>query len=137
MLEKWKKCVGKGKVCGVLLTDLPKAFGCLDHKLLTAKLNDYSFNLQALRLIYEYLSNREQRIKIQNSCSTWMKIVLRVTNGSILRPLLFNIFLADLFFIISNKDIASCAGDNTPCIAADNIDDLIKSLEEASAALFK
>ena len=66
MLEKWKKCVGKGKVCGVLSTDLSKAFGCLDHKLLTAKLNAYSFNLPALRLIYEYLSNREQRMKIQN-----------------------------------------------------------------------
>ena len=53
--------------------------------------------------------------------------------GSI--PLLFNIFLADLFFIISNIDIASYADDNTPYIAIDNIDDFIKSLEEASAAL--
>ena len=66
-----------------------------------------------------------------------MEIVLGVTHGSILRPLLFNIFLTYLFFIISNKDIASYAGDNTPCIAADNIDDLIKLSEEVSAALFE
>ena len=54
--------------------------------------------------------------------------------GSI--PLLFNICLVDLFFIINNMDIASCADDNTSYIAADNIDDLINSLEEASTILF-
>ena len=51
-------------------------------------------------------------------------------------PLLFNIFLADLFFIINDIDIANYADDNTPYVIADNIDDLIKSLEEASTALF-
>ena len=65
-----------------------------------------------------------------------MKIVFGVTQGSILRSLLFNIFLADLFFIISNINIASYADDNTSYIAADNIDDLIK-LEEASTTLFQ
>ena len=66
-----------------------------------------------------------------------MEIVFGVTQGSILRPLLFNIFLAGLFFIISNINIASYADDNTSYIAIDNIDDLIKSLEEASTALFQ
>ena len=46
-------------------------------------------------------------------------------------------FLANLFFIISYIDIASYADDNSPYIAADNIDDLNKSLEEASNALFQ
>ena len=44
MLQTWKKSVGKGKVFGALLANLPKAFDCLDHKLLTAKLNAYDFN---------------------------------------------------------------------------------------------
>ena len=65
-----------------------------------------------------------------------MKIVFGVTQGSILRSLLFNILLADLFFIISNTNIASYADDNTSYIAADNIGDLIK-LEEASTTLFQ
>ena len=55
-----------------------------------------------------------------------METVFRVTHGSIFRPLFFNIFWADLFFIISNIDIASDAVVNTPYIADDNIDDLIK-----------
>ena len=46
-------------------------------------------------------------------------------------------FLANLFFIISYIDIASYADDNSPYIAADNIDDLNKSLEKASNALFQ
>ena len=119
-----------------LLIDLSKAFDCLDHKLVTAKLNAYSVNLPALRPIHDYLSNRKQRIKIENNYITWMEVVFGVTQGSTLRPLLFNIFLAGLLFIISNINTVSYADDNTSYIAAYKIDDLIKSLEEVSIALF-
>ena len=54
---------------------------------------------------------------------------------STLAPLLFKIFLIDLFFIIENFDIVSYADDNTPCL--NNIDEVVKSLEEASTKLFK
>ena len=66
MLEKWKRSVDSGKVFGILLTDLSKTFDCLDHELLVAKLNAYGFSLPALRLIHDYLSqrNREQGLKI-------------------------------------------------------------------------
>ena len=66
-----------------------------------------------------------------------MEVLFVVSHCSVLRPLLYNIFLADLFLIIGNIDIASYADDNTPYIAADNTDALIKSLEEASTALFQ
>ena len=51
MLETWKRSVDQGKVFGILLTDPPKAFDCLNHELLNAKLNAYGFSLPALRLI--------------------------------------------------------------------------------------
>ena len=70
LLEKWKRSIDRGKVFGTLLTDLSKAFDCLHHDHLIVKLNTYGFSLSALRLIYDYLSNRKQRRRINNSCST-------------------------------------------------------------------
>ena len=98
MLETWKKSVDKGKDFGALLTDLSKAFDCLDHELLTAKLNAYGFSLPALRLVNDYLSNRKQRTKI-DTYSTWLDIIFEVPQGSILGPLPFKFFLADLFLL--------------------------------------
>ena len=66
-----------------------------------------------------------------------LKIIVRVPQGWILAPLLFNIFSTDLSFIIEDTDIASYADDNTPYVSADKIDGVIKSLEEASKILFK
>ena len=117
---------------GAVITDLSKAFDCLDHELLTAKLNAYGFSLPALRLINDYLSNRKQRTKIDNTYSTWLDIIFGVQQGSILGPLLFNVFLVDLFFTVNDIDIASYVDDNTPYMIADNVDDLITSLEQAS-----
>ena len=54
LLEKWKRSIDRGKVFGALVTDLSKAFDCLNHDLLIAKLKAYGFNLPALRLIHDY-----------------------------------------------------------------------------------
>ena len=58
MIEKWKSAVDKGKSFGALLTDLSKAFDCLSHDLLLAKLHAYGFSLSALKLIHSYLKNK-------------------------------------------------------------------------------
>ena len=61
-----------------------------------------------------------------------LETIFRVPQGLILGPALFNIFLIDLFCIIEDTDIASYADDNTPNVSIDNLDGVIKSLEEAS-----
>ena len=113
MIEKWKKVVDNGNVFGALLTDLSKAFDCLPHDLIIEKLNSYGFNLTALNLIHNYLTKRKQRAKINHSYSVWEDILFRVPQGSILGPILFNIFLSELFLIADDIDIASYADDNT------------------------
>ena len=92
--------------------------------------------LPALRLIHDYSLNRKQRTRINNSYSTWVEIVFGVPQRSILGPLLFNIFLTDLFFIANSMDIANYGDDNMPYATANDIDSLIALLEEASKSLF-
>ena len=70
MIEKWKESVDKGKDFAVLLTYLSKAFDCLPHDLIIAKLNAYRFSLSAVRLIQSYLSKRKQWTKINTAYSS-------------------------------------------------------------------
>ena len=67
MIEKFKESVDKGNEFDALLTDLSKASDCIDHKLLITKLFWYGVSPSSLNLIFSYLSNRTQRVKIKTS----------------------------------------------------------------------
>ena len=89
-----------GKVIESLLTDLSKAFDCLNHELLLKKLNAYGFTLPALKLVHDYLLDRMQRTRVNNSYSAWFEILCGVPQGSILGLVLFNMFLVVLFLTL-------------------------------------
>ena len=107
MTEKWTASLDQNGTCAVLLTDLSKAFDCLPHDLLIAKLHAYGCDLPSLKLLNYYLCNRHQRVKMNNFYRSWADILFGVPQGSILGPILFNIFLSDLFLLIKSKKVAS------------------------------
>ena len=60
MLETWNKAIDNNKAFGALWTDLSKAFNCLSHDLLIAKLHVYGLDLASLKILQDYWTNRKQ-----------------------------------------------------------------------------
>ena len=96
MLEKWKTLRDKLGYTGTVLMDLSKAFDTINHELLLAKLNTYGFDKNSLEILRNYLNICWQRTKINTTFSSWSALLKVVPQGSILGPILFNIFLNDL-----------------------------------------
>ena len=131
MTEKWRKCLDKGHISGVILTDLSEAFGRILHDFLIAKLAAYGFDYQSLRIMEIFLSNRLQRTNINNAFSRYSKIIYEVPQGSILGPLLFSIYNYDII----ECDIACYADNNTPYNFDFNLDNVISNLEKSTNSL--
>ena len=113
MIEKSKEAIDIGNEFGALLTD-PKAFDCINHPLLIAKLYDHGVSLLCINMIFFCLSDRTHWTKINECFSERSRIEHDVPQGLILGPVLFNIDLTDLFYECEESNIASYADGTTP-----------------------
>ena len=93
--------------------DLSKAYDCLPHELMAAKLEAYCHAKESLQLISDYLSYRKQRTKIGSAYKDWANAISRIPQSSILGALLFSIFINGIFLVVEKLDICNFADDNT------------------------
>ena len=95
------------------------------------------FSIESLKLINSYLTECKQKVKMNDQFSSWLDIVVGVPLGSILGPLLFNIFLCDMFLFCNDIDFASYADDNTTYCIGKTSEELISQLEKSSKYIFE
>ena len=132
LIERWKFCLDKQGFAGALLMDLSKAFDTINHELLIAKLHAYGFSTDALEVLLSYLQDRQHRVKINTTFSSWTQLLQGVPQGSVLGPILFNIYINDIFFALKGVDILNFSDDTTPYVCDPNLKTVLETLEHNS-----
>ena len=110
---KRKETLEKGKSVGAIFMCLSKAFDTLNYDFLIAKLEAYGFSENSLNYIQSYLRNRLQRTNVNNNFSLWKDIFSGFPQGSILGPLMFNIYINDVFLFPDNGCLSNYADVTT------------------------
>ena len=100
-----QKALNRNEITMSVLIDYSKAFDTINHEILVKKLINLNFSKSSIRIIMSYLTNRHQYTQVDDVVSCRLPIYFGVPQGSILGPVLFNIYVADLSSSIKSDSI--------------------------------
>ena len=96
VLDKWTEALDNGEQIESIYMDFQKAFDTVPHRRLLRKLQSYGIKGKLLRWLQDFLSNRQQKVKVNRSLSSATSILSGIPQGSVLGPMLFIFFINDL-----------------------------------------
>ena len=113
MTEDWRRSLDNRESAMAVAVDLSRAFDSINHNLLLAKLKAYGLSQSAMSLTSSYLLGRKQRVCLHGVGSSYSELRAGLPQGSLLGPLLFNIFINDLNYAVPDVSLRLNADDTT------------------------
>ena len=126
LIQKWQAELDSGGYVGTM--DLSKAYDYLSQDLLIAKLEAYGLDISSLNFLLDYLGLGRHRTKVGSRYSKWSEIGRGILQGSILRPLLFHIFINDILFLVAKSENCNFADGSTVYSCAKNLSEIKEGL---------
>ena len=108
LLEEGRRALDRNEYVAAVLMDLYKAFDCLPHDILLSKLSAHGLKNESVQLLNSFIYGRKQQVKLNSIVSSWSFIKKGVPQSSILGPLLFNVFINDIFYFIEPGTLYNC-----------------------------
>ena len=109
----------------------------MTHDLLVCNLHALKFDVTALNLIFDYLTGKKQRVKINFTFSSYEDLFQGTPHRSILERILFNLFLCDLYLFVDQLILRSYAVDNTPSVCSENVSAILEKLGDVRNLFFE
>ncbi len=134
LCEEMRHAMDHSEVAALILMDLSKAFDCLPHDLMAAKLTAYGMSHSAIKLLVNYLCHCKQCVKIGSEVSDWMTLLKGIPQGLILGPCLFNLFVNDFMYILTHPIPVNYADENTLCAKGETLKEALDRVRQDTEA---